>query len=401
MAAPISTKAAVLSVMTAPFSTKATVLSVMAAPVDAKAAVLRLIASVVGLTCAFLCVVSPCASLVAMSEPKKNAPLSVADDAIDDEEAPLSEARPSSPAADPAMLHGRGPSNDARAPLPPDDACFAATDAPSNDDAAALPVTRVLTNAFLAKKATQDRIREVIEYRVPRGTQECDVIDLVQQASLNAIQTTSLARSVEGMRPWVARIAQNTVIDHYRGAAKHLRWIDRAVDVQELPPDAATADDEAAMRVGDPTAAPRPVEEMDERMLGRWLDAHVTTKADRLTLEMLKQKGESGKTNAEIAAEYGITEGAYDQRVRRFKAEWVPAWQRYKRERRRAIVLLLLAAALAVGLWWLLHARKVRDEVVPAEGPVLDPAPTASAQRPEKLDQSLPREQAPPKAPLP
>ena len=57
-------------------------------------------------------------------------------------------------------------------------------------------VTRELTFAFLAKKAARDRIREVVEFRVPRGTQESDIQDIVQEANLRAMTTT--ASSVPG-----------------------------------------------------------------------------------------------------------------------------------------------------------------------------------------------------------
>jgi DNA-directed RNA polymerase specialized sigma24 family protein len=337
---------------------------------------------------------------VATPDPKRRPPLTVADEALDDEEAPISDARPSSPAADPALLEARGPFSAAEAPLPADDAHFPLTEAPSSPEAAALPVTRALTKAFLAKKAAQDRIREVVEYRVPRGTQKADVNDLIQEANLRAVATSSLARSVPGMRAWVSRIAQNAVVDHFRGNARHLKWLDRSVDVQGLPPDAALEVDPLEGRPEDPAAAQRPIESIDERSLQQWLETQVKTKADHLTLEMIRQKAAAGMANAALAAEFGITEGAYDQRVQRFKAKWVPRWKQYRKERQWAIVVLLAvggAALLVAALWWLLYGPKKTERIGPTEGPDLRPVPTAStpAPEPDRFNQAQPTHREP------
>jgi DNA-directed RNA polymerase specialized sigma24 family protein len=319
-----------------------------------------------------------------MCDSKKDPPIRVADDALDDEDAPISDARPSSPVADPGILGTTAPSNDAVAPLPPDAAH-------SSHDAAAVQVTPALTRLFLAKKATRDRVREVVEYRVPRGTQEADVENLIQDANVRAMTTTSLARSVAGMRPWVSRITQNVVIDHFRANAVHLKWLNRSVDVQELPPDPAAEGEEAEIPPADPTAPPRPIEEMDERMLDSWLEKNVKSKADRLTLEMLRQKARTGATNAQIAAELGITEKAYDNRVLRFKAEWIPKWKRHRREMRRNLALLIVAAVVAALVGWWLYGRKSVEEIGPTTVPVLRPVPTASASaEPEQFNQAAP-----------
>jgi DNA-directed RNA polymerase specialized sigma24 family protein len=298
---------------------------------------------------------------VAIPDTKRRPPLTVADEAIDDEEAPISA------------------------------------------EAAGLPVTRALTHAFLATKAVQDRIREVVEYRVPRGTQKSDVNDVIQEANLRAVATTSLARSIPAMRPWISRIAQNAVIDHFRGNARHLKWLDRSVDVQGLPPDAALEADALESTPEDAAAPPRPIESIDEQSLQRWLETHVTTKADRLTLEMIRQKAAAGgKANAAIAAEFGITEGAYHQRVHRFKAKWLPRWRQYRKDRQRAMVVWLAvggAALLVAALWWLLYGPKTTERIGPTDGPDLRPVPTGSvpAPEPERFNQAQPTHEEPSK----
>jgi hypothetical protein len=78
--------------------------------------------------------------------------------------------------------------------------------------------------------------------------------------------------------------------------------------------------EEAEVPADDPTAPPRPIKEMSPRMIGPWLSASVETKGEKLTLEMWKHKAASGQTNAVVAAEFGMTEAAFDQRIARFEA---------------------------------------------------------------------------------
>jgi DNA-directed RNA polymerase specialized sigma24 family protein len=291
---------------------------------------------------------------------------------FDDEDAPISEPRPSSPAADPSLLDMRGASNDVDAPLPPDNAVVPALDE-------GLPVTPELTKAFLAKKATRDRIKEVVECRAAYGARKMDLEDMIQDANVRAMTTTALARSVSTMRPWVSRIAQNVVIDFYRDGAKHLTWLKPGVDVQELPPDPGYDGEEGELPPPDPNEAPRPVQELDPRMLHGWLAANLKTKAERLTLEMIEQKAASEVSNADLAAEFGMTEAAFDNRLLRFKAKWIPRWEKHKRDQVWMVVVLVFVAAAAGVLWWQLGAKKSGDVIGPTEVPVLQPAPTATA----------------------
>ena len=331
-----------------------------------------------------------------MPDSKKDPSLRSSGALPSDDSAPISEPRPSSPEPDASLLGFGASSNDAAVPLPPDSGSFPVDDAPKADDDAGETVTRALTNAFLAKKTTQDRIREVVEARVPTRTQAADVENLVQTANERALATTSLARSVKGMRPWVSRIAQNTVIDGCRENGVQLKWVDRSIDVQELPPDEAYDAAEHEVPADDPTAPPRPVKESDEDRLLRWLRSNVKSKADRATLEMIVTKGASGKTNAEVAAEFGLSEDAFDARIRRFRMKWQPQWKRAEEQRNRTMLLILGAAAivLAVVAWWLLHRKHV-EPIGPTTVPLLVPVPSATvsaAPVENRLNQALPPE---------
>jgi DNA-directed RNA polymerase specialized sigma24 family protein len=263
-----------------------------------------------------------------------------------------------------------------------------------------LAVTRELTAAFLATKAARDRIREVVEYRVPKGTQEADVEEIVQNALVRALTTTSLAQTVTSLRPWVSRIAQNEVIDQYRRDLKHLVWLNREVDVQELPPDPATEDDdEPPPRKLD--AVPRPTAETPTGMLGAWIDGQRLTKADRLTLEMIRDLAKNGGTNAALAARFGMTETAWDSRLTRFKDKYVPRWQRHRRN--RIVILLvvggiLIALALAALRWLSRPPSDVHPDLSVAPRRTA-PSASASAAPPDdgRRNEALPPERAPDK----
>ena len=94
---------------------------------------------------------------------------------------------------------------------------------------------------------------------------------------------------------------------------------------------------------------------------------------------MIVAKGASGKTNAEVAAEFGLSEDAFDARIRRFRMKWQPQWKRSEERRSRTILLILGAAAivLAVVAWWLLHRKQV-EPIGPTTVPLLVPVPSAT-----------------------
>ena len=322
-------------------------------PLTLMAVATRLEGGPLRLACGPLGFAPPCAPLIAMSESKKDPPEPSSGPSPGAEDAPVSDEAP------PA-------SND---------------DAVNDDDDGAVKVTRELTNAFLVKKATQDRILKVVRARVPHGTPAADVEDLVQETTAHALDTDRLARSVPGMRPWISRIAQNVVIDYCRRKGTDLKWLNRSVDVQELPPDEANEGEEAERPADDPTAPPRPVEIVNERKLDSWLGQNVKTAADKLALEMIRYKGATGKSNAEVAAEFGMTESAYDNRVLRFKAKWVPAWQREQKRKQRELAIVWLVLVLfgaAALVWWWLQRQKTED-IRPTDVPELLPVPSASA----------------------
>jgi DNA-directed RNA polymerase specialized sigma24 family protein len=294
-----------------------------------------------------------------------------------------------------SVLEEHGSPVDDEAPLPPD--------AEALDEKAdgSPPVTRELTNAFLATKAALARIREVVEARVPKGVQEADIKDIVQKTLLKLLATTSLAKTVGGLRPWASRAAQNTVIDHYRGDKKHLVWLRRDVDVQELPPDEAVDGDEEERKL-EPVPRP-PVEEPDKGMLGTWIDAQPLSKADRLTLEMLRDHAKKGGNNDDLAARFGMTTAAWDNRLLRFKQKWVPRWKKHRRDRVLLFLVIgaaLIAIAIAVLRWLGKPADTVKPDYSVAPRPRAVPSADAAPPDDGRFNQAVPPEDEPQGPPL-
>jgi DNA-directed RNA polymerase specialized sigma24 family protein len=261
--------------------------------------------------------------------------------------------------------------------LPPvHDAPASPTDAPTTS-----PVPRAVVDVFLGKRSTQDRIYQVVRARVKKGTPEEQVDDLVQKANTRILEAKALPHQVESLRPWVSRLAVLTVIDHYRALKSAEDESYAVVSVEDLPPDDAVAEesfDTHGIDAGDPAFAD--ADQPSRRAtLVAWLGTVVTSRADRLTLEMLACKAKTDLSNADVAAEFGMTEAAFDNRLLRFKAKWVPAWQKERARRRRlgllvlGILLLLVAVAFAKVVWPRLTERTPNDPVEPA------PAPTQSA----------------------
>ncbi len=149
--------------------------------------------------------------------------------------APFHLAGPALPLAGPSLPPVR--MNDSTPPPPLDDDAAPIVEmvAPSSDDASPIQVTRELLTEFLAKTATQDRIREVVLARVPKGTSPADVNDIVQQANGRALHTKALPDSVPGMRPWVSRVAVNAVFDQSRLKTKDAKVSSHPVQLDDLP----------------------------------------------------------------------------------------------------------------------------------------------------------------------
>ncbi|HEY6464287.1 MAG TPA: hypothetical protein VIY73_29165 [Polyangiaceae bacterium] len=274
-----------------------------------------------------------------------------------------------------------------------------ATGAPANDSPSTVPVTRELVVAFLAKKATYARVLQVVKARAADREQRVVVEDIAHDALTRGLTTEALPRTVEGMWGWIAQVSVNQVKDHYREEAKHLRWLNREVDVDEVlggPP----MDGEAEVPADDSTAPPRPVHQGNEDALRSYLRKNAKSAADQLTLEMIETKAARKLTNALLAAEFGMSEGAYDRRLQRFHTKWIPRWRRsVERKDRIVTVVVIVAIVIAVAAAIVMALRgAVGESIGPAVEPTLAPAPSASAAPVEApFNQSVPAQPSAPR----
>ncbi|HEY6460519.1 MAG TPA: hypothetical protein VIY73_10230 [Polyangiaceae bacterium] len=277
-------------------------------------------------------------------------------------------------------------------------------DAPIPPVNAPIPVTRELTNAFLALRSTQDRIEQVISARCEGNVQASDMENILQDANERAIGTKALAESVESLRPWVGRIAQNMVVDFFRRQAVQAKWLVAGVDVEELPPDPVNAPDDE-VNVADverfEAAANDVTPPKDESWtLGAWVEAEIAKRKephrtrDAQVLEALRYKAAHPKTTDEaVAAVFGMTRDRYKHRLATFRAHYVPIRKRYVQRRFAIIVFILLGI---VALVWAFFAWK-RDRLAigadPDAKPLVATPPSASAPPPpppERFNQALP-----------
>jgi DNA-directed RNA polymerase specialized sigma24 family protein len=253
-------------------------------------------------------------------------------------------------------------------------------------------VTRELVDAFLAKKATYTRVLQVVKARAASGEQRVVVEDIAHNTLTRGLTTEALPKTVEGMWGWIAQVSVNQVKDHYREEAKHERWLNREADVDEVP-GGPPMDDEAEVPADDPTAPPRPVRKVNEEALRSYLRKSTRSAADQLTLEMIETRAARKLTNAQLAAEFGMTEAAYDKRLQRFRTKWVPRWERSEDRKERIVTVVVIAAIVifvVVSIVMGLRSAAV-EPIGPTVVPTLAPAPSASAAPVEApFNQSVP-----------
>jgi hypothetical protein len=292
------------------------------------------------------------------------------------------------------------------APLPPKDAPVPPVKPP-------IPVTRELTNAFLALRSTQDRIEQVIAARCQGCVQESDRDNILQDANERAIGTKALADSVENLRPWVSRIAQNMVVDFFRRQAVQAKWLVAGVDVEELPPDPVNAPDDE-VNVADvaefEAAANDVTPPTDERWtIGAWVEAEIAKRKephrtrDGQLLEALRYKAAHPKTTDEaVAAVFGMTRDKYKHRLATFKAHYVPIRRRYVQRRFAIFAFILLgivALVVAIRAW-----KRGRPAIGadPDAKPLVATPPSASAPPlppPDRFNQAVPTRPSSPEPP--
>jgi DNA-directed RNA polymerase specialized sigma24 family protein len=236
--------------------------------------------------------------------------------------------------------------------------------------------------AFLGRKDTQSRIREVVVARVGKKAPRELVDDLVQQANIEMLASRSLPRSLATATGWASTIAARAIVHHLRRDAARAKWLVPEVEVEEL--------------ASEPEEARGPV--APDWMLTAWLAPLVAhDPRHQETYELLLYKAATGKTHAQVAADHGMTDGALKSRVRALKAKYEPQW---RRRQRMFLLLLLFCVGVAAVLGWLVFRPAVPD-IGPDDEPMPRPTATATVSAPAPFDQALPTAPFNGKPPLP
>ena len=240
-------------------------------------------------------------------------------------------------------------------------------------------VTDGQLRAFLGHPGTQKRIRAIVAARVRGAAADNLGDDIVQTANLEALTSKSRPRSMDTAPGWLATITVRAIAHHLRGETARARFIDPESDVDgELT---ATQDDP------EPDAG---------WLVSTWLaQAVAADPRDQETFELLLYKATTGKTNAEVAVDHGMTAPAFANRVLRFKRKYGPRYQR----RRRALGLAILTGAITLALlaWLFWHPKPEQARPPRPQPSARDHAPTPPTAPPPPP----PTATAPPTAPAP
>jgi DNA-directed RNA polymerase specialized sigma24 family protein len=212
-------------------------------------------------------------------------------------------------------------------------------------------------HAFLKRPDTQARIRAVVGARLDPGAPASLRDDLVQQANIDALEAKSPPRSLETATGWIGTVTARAIVNHFRRQSVHAKYLQRDVDVEELP--------------HEPDEPPESL--APKWLLTEWLRPRVAgNPRDQETYELLVYKADTGKTHTEVAADHAMTEGALKSRIHALKTKYEPQWRR--RQRMFLLLILFGIAAVVAAIVWLLLPRsdEPHGSLPPPTTPILD-----------------------------
>lgn len=237
-------------------------------------------------------------------------------------------SQPSLPLPEPSgpRLH------DADAALDPSPAVAQAAPASTRDFEPLLGVVRAEVYAYLEGKASRSLVKRVVRAHVARKTPRFVCEDIESDAVTRMLEAKQPPTRPEAMDAWACVVTARAVVDYFRRGASDMRWLRRDVEAADQPAEPPEALD------GD-----------DKWLLSTWLAEQVKDDAaDKVTFDLILEKGRTGRSYEQIAAERGMTPAALSNRIYRMKLKYLPRRLRHEEQRNRMILMWLLAGAAAV-----------------------------------------------------
>jgi len=282
------------------------------------------------------------------------------------------------PESDPSLEDEAGPPSDVRP------AASLAGEAPAND-AEGSRVSDKELRAFLGRRDVQARIRAIVDARVSPGAPDDVRQEIVQQTNLAVLTSRSRPRSMDTAPGWLSTVTVRAVAAHFRAEARHRRWQQPDVEIEEIPDEPADVNDAGWL-------------------IAPWLASAVAgDERDQETYELLVYKARTGRSSAQVAADHGMSESSFHTRLWRFKKRYLPRHRR--RERTMLLLFLFLGAAAAAIVAWAVWRSRQTGTIgpdpsvpVPRIAPSVAPSVTAAPDTP--FEPAAPTRRPPPqKAP--
>lgn len=222
---------------------------------------------------------------------------------------------------------------------------------------------------FMGLDSTQALILRVVRHRILFDAPQHLVDEIISDANAACLEGNKELDDLENPPAWVAGVTVNSVRLYFRRHTKHLRWLNREANVEEVAAEEiAPANVEAAEDTS-------PLDSIDA-----WLDKVVGRHPrDRQTLEILRHKARTRQTDEQLAAHFELgSVGALRHRVHYFKAKYEDRRQRWLSQRNRTFALFfkitaaaVAAVIIAVVAYWLLRGRK-EGRLLPAPLPAIE-----------------------------
>jgi hypothetical protein len=208
----------------------------------------------------------------------------------------------------------------------------------------------------MGQDSIQHLVLRVVRHRILFDAPQTLVDEIISDANLACLEAPKTPDDMEKAPAWVAGVTANVVKTYFRRNTKHLRWLNREANVEEVaaeelaPPVLEAADDTSMLD-----------------SIDAWLDKVVARNPkDKQTLEIIRHKARTKQTDPQVVAHFGLSSvSALESRVHYFKTKYQDRRQRWLSQRNRTIALLwkitlwtAAAIVLAIVVWRMVQGRR-------------------------------------------